>query len=54
MKVDFEEVFKDRLEQVKKDIRKCNKNKDWETKRVLIREKRDLEVKLQGYKDKEK
>lgn len=53
MKVDFEEVFRDRLDQVKKDIRRANKKRDWETKRSLVKEKKNLEAKLKNYEPKE-
>lgn len=54
MSIDFEAVYRDRLVQVKKDIRKAIKYKDWDTKRELMREKKDLVNKLKKYELKEK
>lgn len=54
MRIDFEELFRDRLIQVKKDIRKANNIGDWEIKRELMREKKDLVNKLKKYELKEK
>ena len=49
MRIDYEELYRDRLTQVKKDIRKANKIIDWETKGELMREKKDLLDKLKKY-----
>ena len=54
MRIDFEELFRDRLIQVKKDIRKANNIGDWEIKRELMREKKDLVNKLKKYELEEK
>ena len=54
MRIDFEELYRDRLVQVKKDIRKANKFRDLEAKRELMREKKDLLNKIKKYELKEK
>ncbi|MFR2529771.1 MAG: hypothetical protein ACLS9F_19180 [Clostridium paraputrificum] len=54
MRIDFEELYRERLTQVKKDIRKANKVGAWETKRELMREKKDLVNKLKKYELEEK
>lgn len=54
MRIDYEELYRDRLFQIKKDIRKANRLRDWETKRELMREKKDLVNKIKKYELKEK
>ena len=46
MKIDFNQVREERIEQIKKDIRKAVLNKDWSRKRMLDFEKKELEERL--------
>ena len=46
MSVNFKEVYGDRINQIKKDIRQAIKKKDWKTKAILEAEKKSLEDKI--------
>ena len=52
MKIDYKELYKERLIQVEKDIKKANKLNNWTAKKELINEKNNLINRLKKYEEK--
>lgn len=46
MSIDFKEVYKDRIKQIDIDIRKAIRKGNWNVKKLLEAEKKELENKI--------
>ena len=53
VKIDYKELYKERLIQVEKDIKKANKLNNWTAKKELINEKNNLINRLKKYEEKQ-